>query len=279
MERLVDLHLHTHYSDGTEAPEAVLELARGAGLAAAAITDHDNIDALSESEAAAAARGIELIPGIEMSSSEDGIEVHILGYLFDPAHAAFRAHLERQQARRVRRVHETAARLRSVGVEISAEEVLALAGKGTVGRPHVARVLRKHGYVSSTSEAFERFIGPGNPGFIPGSTVAPATIIALIREAGGVPVLAHPVYVKRDDMIARFASQGLAGLETHHSSHTPEQVRRYERMADDLGLLKTGGSDFHGVGHKEGAAVGAARAPYACLEALRRWHASHRAAA
>jgi predicted metal-dependent phosphoesterase TrpH len=224
---------------------------------------------------AAKALGIELIPGIEMSASMEGAEVHILGYCFDFAHPELVEHLKVQQARRVRRVHEMVDRLGRAGVQIDAQEVLALAGVGTVGRPHVARILLKHGYISSLPEAFNKFIGPNNPGFVPGSPIAPARVIQLIRDAGGAPVLAHPVFLKRDALIEEFARAGLAGIEAYHSSHSPDEARHYAAMADRLHLLKTGGSDFHGDS-KEGLPVGAVKVPYELVDALRKWTAAHR---
>ena len=190
--RTADLHSHTTFSDGTDSPERVIELAKAVGLAAISITDHDNTDALAVAAPIAARYGIELIPGIEMSASAEGEEVHVLGHFLDPEQPALRRHITTQQARRVDRIHEMVERLVQVGVQIKAEEVLTLAGEGTAGRPHVARILLKHGYVTNIPEAFERYIGPKNPGFVPGSPIEPAEIIKLIREAGGVPTLAHP---------------------------------------------------------------------------------------
>jgi predicted metal-dependent phosphoesterase TrpH len=166
-------------------------------------------------------------------------------------------------------------KLGRIGVRIDVKEVLELAGEGTVGRPHVARVLLKHGYITTLAEAFERYIGPDNPGFVPGSPVAPDRIIRLILEAGGMPVLAHPVYLKRDPLIEQFVREGLVGLEVYHSGHAPEQVRLYEGIANRLQLLKTGGSDYHGES-REGMPVGAVKVPYALVEPLKRWKDTHR---
>ena len=165
-------------------------------------------------------------------------------------------------------------RLQRVGVKIDAAEVLEVAGKGTVGRPHVARVLQKHGYISTLAEAFQKYIGQDNPGFVPGSPVLPQQIIRLIREAGGIPVLAHPVYLKRDALIESFVHDGLVGLEVYHCGHTPDLVRHYEQMADRFTLLRTGGSDYHGDA-KEGSPMGAIRLPYAYVDALKAWKTAH----
>ena len=272
--RVVDLHLHTNYSDGTDTPQRVVELAHEAGLAAIAITDHDNVEAMPIAAPIAARYGLELVQGIEMSASTEGLEVHILGFLFDPAHPPLVKHLAEQHARRVQRVHEMVERLGRVGVTIEAEEVFRIAGQGTVGRPHVARALLKRGYVKTLAEAFVKYIGQNNPGFVPGSPIAPIRVIQLLREAGGVPVLAHPIYLKRDALIETFTQEGLVGLEVYHSSHTPEMVLHYGQVADQLGLLKTGGSDSHGDA-KEGLPIGAVKASYALLDALRQWKSQH----
>lgn len=274
-ERTADLHLHTRFSDGTETPERVVELARQAGVTAISITDHDNTDAWAVAAPAAARGGIELIPGIEMSAATEGREVHLLGYFVDASQPEFRRHLEEQTARRVQRIHDMVAQLGRAGVALTAQEVFALAGEGTVGRPHVARALLNRGQVATMAEAFDRYLGDGKPGFVPGSTVVPGRIIQLIRAAGGVPVLAHPIYLKDDALIAQFTREGLAGLEVYHSSHTPDVILRYERIADELKLLRTGGSDFHGDA-KEGLPVGAVKVPYALVEALKQHHAAAR---
>ena len=268
-----DLHLHTRFSDGTDTPERVVELAKAAGLSAIAITDHDNTEAFAVAEPAARRQNLELLTGIEMSASADGAEVHLLGFFIDVRNPALVHHLKEQQARRVARVYEMVKRLQRVGVRIEAEEVLQLAGEGTVGRPHVARILLKHGYITSFPEAFTKYIGPDNPGFVSGSPIDPAHIIGIILGAGGVPVLAHPIYLKRDAFIEEFAAQGLAGLEVYHSGHTAEMVRHYEQIADQLKLLKTGGSDYHGDS-KEGLPIGVVKVPYALVEALK----AHKAA-
>lgn len=271
--RTADLHLHTRFSDGAETPERVVELAKQAGLAAMAITDHDNVQAFALAAPVAQREGIELIPGIEMSASANGAEVHLLGFFLDFEHAGLLRHLAEQQARRVERVHEMVRRLQGIGLQVTAEEVFVIAGEGTVGRPHVARALLNRGYITTLAEAFDRYIGQDHPAFVPGSPLDPGYVIRLIREAGGVPVLAHPVYLKQDALIDRFVRDGLAGLEVYHSGHAPETVRHYEAVADRLGLLKTGGSDYHGTS-KEGLPIGTPRVPYVLVEALKQWKAA-----
>ncbi len=272
-----DLHTHTRYSDGTDTPQRVLELAKQAGLSAIAITDHDILNGYQEAIPIAVQLGLELIPGLEMSASWDGREVHVLGFLIDPAHAAFQRILADQRTRRVHRIHDMVEALRARGLMITAEEVLALAGVGAVGRPHVAQALLKHGYVSTLKEAFDRYIGNNSPAYVPGSPLSPKIAIDAIRAAGGVPVLAHPVYLKDDSLIEQMVTDGLAGVEVYHSSHTPDIVRRYEQLAQRLGLLKTGGTDYHGAS-KEGLPIGSTKVPYALVDALKEWKRTHTSA-
>lgn len=273
---VADLHTHTNYSDGTDSPERLVTLAKELGFSAIAITDHDTMESLPIAQPVADRLGLTLIPGIEMSASAEGLEVHVLGFFLDPSHQELQRHLIEQQARRVERVKEMVQRLNRIGLKITAEEVFNVAGVGTVGRPHVAQVLVDHGYITTRAEAFTKYIGPDDPGFVPGSTILPERIIRLILEAGGVPVLAHPVYLKRDELIDTFVRQGLAGIEAYHSGHTPELIRRYEALARRHGLLVTGGSDYHGTS-KEGSPIGAVRVPMALVEALRQWRQAHRA--
>lgn len=273
--KLADLHLHTHYSDGADSPQRVVELAKEAGLSAIAITDHDILDGYPEAAAAAQASGLELIPGLEMSASEVGREVHMLGFFIDAGHAGFQQQLAEQRTRRMARIHEMIARLQQLGLAVTPEDVFSQAKhQGAIGRPHVAQALLKRGYVSTMREAFDRYIGNDGPAYVPGSPLGPEVAIRAIREAGGIPVLAHPIYLKDDVFIEQLVRDGLVGLEVYHSGHPPEAVQRYEQLADRLGLLKTGGSDYHGTS-KEGAPIGSIHVPYALVEALKQWKRDH----
>lgn len=269
-----DLHTHTLYSDGTETPQQLIALAIAAGLSALAITDHDTMEGYEVAARSGPTQGLELIPGLEMSASFEGREVHMLGFFLNPADAALQQFLSSQRQRRIERIHEMVARLQALGVSVTPEDVFAAAGKGAVGRPHVAQALVNRGYVSTLKEAFERYIGANGPAYIPGSPVLPQAAMRTIRQAGGIPVLAHPVYLKDDALIDQWAQEGLAGLEVYHSSHTPEVIRRYEQIAERLQLLKTGGTDYHGTA-KEGVAIGTATVPYALVEAMKQWKHAH----
>jgi predicted metal-dependent phosphoesterase TrpH len=268
--RTADLHTHTCFSDGTDQPRRVVELAKQAGLSALAITDHDILDGLGEAAQAAGELGIELIPGLEMSASWDGQEVHILGYYVGLGHQAFQQMLAQQRQRRVSRIHEMVKRLQGLGLSITVEDVLAASGQGTIGRPHVAQALVNRGHVSTLKEAFNRYIGADGPAYVPGSPLPPKTAIQAIRQAGGIPVLAHPMYLKSETLIEQMVKDGLVGVEAYHSSHQAEVIRRYEQLADRFGLLRTGGTDYHGAA-KEGVPIGSVTVPYQLVESLKRW--------
>ena len=274
-DRVADLHTHSLFSDGSDAPAEVVRRAHAAGLDAIALTDHDTLDGLPDAAAAAAACGLEVIPGIEISCTDGAHEIHLLAYWIDPAHAALRGTLQRQQAGRLRRLDAMLARLGEHGAVITREQVLAQAGHGSVGRPHVARALMAAGIVRSLEEAFKRFLGDRAPCFVRSSELASAEAIRLVRDAGGVPVLAHPTYLYDDTAIERLVGEGVAGIEAYHSSHTPSVAERYAQLAGRLGVLVTGGSDYHGANKDEGTALGRVRLPYRFVEALQTWRLQH----
>jgi predicted metal-dependent phosphoesterase TrpH len=276
MSRL-DLHLHTTFSDGSRTPTDVLTLANKARVSALAITDHDTVDGLSEAIEAGRSLGIEVIPGIEISSRWGNTELHILGYFLDWNDRELHRQLTRfQDARHVRnpRIIE---KLNALGIELTYDEVKAVAGNGSVGRPHIARVLIEKGYVASAKEAFDRYLADGAAAHVPRALPEPAEAIAVIRAACGVPVLAHPSWLDRSEGIYTTCEQlkavGLAGVEVHYSTHRPEQTATYFDVARRLNLLVTGGSDFHGVTKPDievGIGRGQLRVPEELLEPLRK---------
>lgn len=276
MSRL-DLHLHTTFSDGSRTPTDVLALARKAQVSAVAITDHDTVAGLPEAIAAGRSLGIEVVPGIELSSRWGETELHILGYFLEWNDQVFQRQLTRfQDARHVRnpRIIE---KLNALGIDITYDEVRTLAGNDSVGRPHIARVLIEKGYVTSAKEAFDRYLADGAAAHVPRELPDPREAIAIIRAAHGIPVLAHPSWLDRSEGITKICEQlkaaGLGGLEVHYSSHRPEQTSAYLDVARRLDLLVTGGSDFHGVTKPDievGIGRGQLKVPEAILEPLRK---------
>jgi predicted metal-dependent phosphoesterase TrpH len=251
MSRL-DLHLHTTHSDGSLPPGEVVALAHKAGVSALAITDHDITTAIPEAVAAGRQFGIEVIPGLEVSSWYGDSELHVLGYFLDWQDAALNERLAALRESRHRRNPKIIERLQALGIDIRYDEVRALAGTEAVGRPHIARVLMNKGVVASAKEAFDRFLPNGGPAYVPRELPSPAEAIRWIKAARGLAVLAHPTWVKTTegtlmDLVRQLKADGLDGVEVHYSTHTPRQTREYLDLAKRLNLLVTGGSDFHGV--------------------------------
>ena len=251
MNRL-DLHLHTSHSDGSFTPTGVLELAREAGVTTLAITDHDITTGIPEATLAGQQLGIEVIPGIEISSTFGESELHMLGYFLDWQDARLNERLSTLRESRHRRNPQIISRLQSLGIDITYDEVRALAGTDSVGRPHIARVLMEKQVVASAKEAFDRFFANGKPAYVPRNLPSPAEAIHWIKAANGLAVLAHPTWIKTregtlTDLVRQLKADGLNGVEVHYSTHTARQTREYLSLAKQLGLLVTGGSDFHGI--------------------------------
>lgn len=251
MEGYADLHTHTRASDGTGTPTDNVRLAAEAGLTAVAITDHDTVAGLEEALQAGSTFGITVVPGVEISSSEEGRDIHVLGYYMDVNNPLFLSRLEELRNVREGRNERMLARLRELGYAITLEEVLERRGPveqkdTTVGRPHIAQVLVDKGYAESQQDAFNRLIGEGGAAFVSPKRISPETAIAWIHEAGGAAVLAHPGLYGNDVLVERLAASGLDGIEADHSDHSPEEVGTYREMVRRHGLIATAGSDYHG---------------------------------
>ena len=269
-EPKIDLHLHTTASDGRCTPRELVDRAAAAGVTVMAVTDHDTTAAVADVQALARARGIEAIAGIEITAVEAGRDVHVLGYFIDPSERRLLEFLAAQRDTRVKRVHSIAARLAELGVPIEAQPLLDEASRNpgqSIGRPQVARALQRAGHVASTQEAFDRFLADGGPAFVSRPGSPPDVVIALIHRAGGIASLAHPGRTQIDDRIPALVTAGLDCLEAFHADHEPAAVERYRRMAASLGVLVTGGSDFHGD-HTHGLEPGAAALPAAEWEKI-----------
>ncbi|KPL11965.1 hypothetical protein AMJ85_02440 [candidate division BRC1 bacterium SM23_51] len=278
MDKWVDLHTHSSFSDGSLTPSALVAAAQEAGLAALALTDHDTCGGVEELLAAGEASPIETAAGVEVSVEFHGRTVHVLGYGIDPTHERLCAALLRIVDGRNDRNVRIIRKLQMLGIRIDLEDVEALAGEQVIGRPHIAQVLVQKGVVGSFEEAFARYLGRGQPGYCERFRLEPEAAIALIAEAGGLAVLAHPSYmnITSPDALAatldRLKQAGLAGIEAYYTDHTEEQTRLYLEMAEQFDLLVTGGTDFHGS-IKPGVALGwgrgSLRVPYVLFERLR----------
>jgi 3',5'-nucleoside bisphosphate phosphatase len=258
-----DLHTHTTASDGTFTPTELVQAACAAGLTYIAITDHDTTAGIAEARRAAAGTELRFLPGVELSADGPPGKCHLLGLGINPNDAPLNETLAALSENRRQRNEKMAARLRALGIEITLEEVTAAAPAGAnVGRPHFAQVLWEKGIVHSTKEAFDRFLGDGKSGFIEKETLSPAEAIRLVQEAGGFCFLAHPSLVRLaaqetdETRLTALKELGIDGVEVYYSQHTPAQTEKYRRLADKLGLMITGGSDFHGA-NKPDIALGA----------------------
>jgi predicted metal-dependent phosphoesterase TrpH len=246
---LIDLHLHTTASDGRLTPAELVARAGQARLTTISVTDHDTVAAFADLTAAARDASIRVVPGIEITSIDEGRDVHMLGYFFDPASGALGTFLEGQRALRVARVREIGHRLSALGMQIDVEAVVQAAANrpgSSVGRPQLARALVAAGYVESVQDAFDRWLASGKPAYVPRTGPSPATAIDVIREAGGVASFAHPGVTRKDGLIATLVDRGLDAIEVYHSDHLPEDELAYRSLATRLGILISGGSDFHG---------------------------------
>lgn len=275
---MTDLHLHTTASDGRSTPEELVNQAAAAALRAIAVTDHDTTASVGEVQALARERGIEAVPGIEVTAVERGRDVHVLGYFVEADHPRLAEFLVRQRASRVARIEAIGRRLSELGLPIDLSNLLSSARaqpNRSVGRPQVARALLAAGHVVSVQEAFDRWIGFGCPAFVPRTGASPEAVVSVLHDAGGLASLAHPGRTGIDDRIPSLRDAGLDALEVYHPDHDATLVDRYERLASELDLLSTGGSDSHGD-PQHGRMPGAVTLPAAAwdrLSAARERHA------
>lgn len=242
----IDLHVHSTASDGRLAPGELADHAARRGVGVIALTDHDSVEGVAACREACADADVEFVPGVELSADADGRDVHILGYFIDPDDDVLLTRLAQLRGRRLERTERMVRALNEAGYDVTLEDVLAQAGEGAVGRSHVARALVDREHAHDLRDAFVRFIGVRGPFYVRKDNPSPADVIATIRAAGGVPVIAHAAVSKVEDLIEPLAHAGLGGIEAYHSEHTPQDAARLAATAAGLGLIVTGGTDYHG---------------------------------
>ena len=252
----IDLHCHTTASDGALSPSALVGRAARVGVQTIAITDHDTVAGVAEALDAGRHFGVEVIPGVEINTDVPSSEVHILGYFLNYTDEVLLASLARLQESRIGRAHRMAEVLTSLGAPVDVNRILALAHDGSVGRPHVAQALIEAGHVHSYAEAFERYIGRNSPAYVDRMKFTPANAVDVIRKAGGLPVLAHPVFYDRlggirtalplDEMLPPLVEAGLGGLEVYYRGYDAITIEYLLAATRRYGLVATGGTDFHG---------------------------------
>jgi hypothetical protein len=244
---VIDLHSHSTASDGEHSPEEVVARAAQAGIRTLAITDHDTVAGLAAARAAGDGRGVRVVPGIELSAFVHAREAHLLGHFVRPEDPRLATLAERLRVERDGRMALMVQKVCALGLPVRLEEVRALAGAAPLGRPHLARVMVEKGYVLSTREAFERYLGDRRPAWVDRFRLGCAEAIRLIRDAGGAATLAHPGASKMEwGDVQALARAGLAGLEVYHPDHNPSVRQKYLGLARDFRLVATAGSDFHG---------------------------------
>jgi len=273
---MIDLHMHSTFSDGSLTPEELVKEAERQKLTAIALTDHDTTSGLSRFLSAGEKSSVRTLPGVEISADFSPGTMHMLGYFVDPLDETLERKLKWIREGRESRNQEILKKLRDLGCDIEWKEVAGYAGEDVVGRPHFAQALLAHDYVSTKNEAFEKYLGKGKAAYADRRRFTPEDSIALIRSAGGVPVLAHPftLQVSKDELrklVGELAEQGLQGIEVYYSEHKKNAVERYSQFAKDFGLVMSGGSDFHGAmapDIKLGRGFGNLRVPDELLPAL-----------
>jgi predicted metal-dependent phosphoesterase TrpH len=266
--KFADLHLHTVFSDGTYTPEELILETKKVGLSAISVVDHDTIEGLAPVIEIAKKKNIEVLPGIELSAEYDGLEIHVLGYLIDYKDDSLIKRLAILKKNRIERIYKIIEKLKGIGIDLNPESVFSIAQQATVGRLHVARALMKEGIVGSIFEAFQKYIGDKCPAYCLGFKFSPDEAIRLIKEAGGIPVLAHPYSFNHDDLIFKFIDWGLMGLEVYYPEHSQAMVNFYRGFAQTHNLLVTGGSDCHGEAKPE-VKIGCIKIPYELVEKLK----------
>ena len=252
---MIDLHTHSTASDGSFTPTELINYAKNKGIEVLALTDHDTISGISEALEAAEKAGIDFVPGVEISALWLIGTMHILGYYIDPNSELLHSTLKNLQKLRDDRNHKIIEKLREHGVDITYEEVEKVAG-GQIGRLHISRILIEKGYAADVQSAFKKFLTNGAPTYIPKVRLEPPKAIELIKESGGIPVLAHPCTLGLDDfsdlekLFRELKRDGIEGIEAYYSDHSKELTDFCVKMAKELNLLITGGSDFHGKNKK-----------------------------
>lgn len=268
MESKVDLHIHTFHSDGFFSPEEVVSKAKEKRLDGISITDHDSINSLNEAVEAGKQYGVEVIPGVEISTDISDREIHILGYFIDPKNIELEHYLRFFREERLKRASRIVKKLNTLGLEITLDDVIQKARKGAIGRPHIAHAMKERGLVSNYFEAFNKYIGNGCPAYERKVHVSPQSAFKIISDAGGLSFIAHPGNLP-EYIIKELIDAGVDGIEVIHPSHHPHKVKYYRGIVNEYFLLESGGSDFHGGDRNDEENFGKFYTDTSIVEAMR----------
>jgi len=266
----VDLHTHTYYSDGALSPTELILRAKELGIGILSITDHDSIDAFPQALTAGEDAGIEIIPGVELSATLGTKDVHILGYMFDPTDKTLRDILDMFKRERMARAERIVEKLNRLDLPLRISTVLERAGRGAIGRPHIAAAMLDEGLTENYSEAFESYIGDRGPAYEPKYMISPEDAVEIIANAGGLSILAHPGWYITEDELLLLIRAGLDGIETVHPAHDENRSRYYRGIVSTYFLLEGGGSDFHGGNRNDYVNFGAYTVSEEIVSAMKR---------
>ncbi len=269
MNGKVDLHIHTTNSDGFYSPKEIIEKAAKAHLDIISITDHDNLSGIQEAAAFGAEAGIEVIPGLEISSDIRDKEVHILGYFIELDSEELERYLSFFREERIKRAVRIVRKLNSLGLPVSFEEVLIHAKHSAIGRPHIAQKMVEKGLVSNYYEAFNKYIGNGCPAYEKKVHISPHSAFKIISDAGGLSFIAHPGNMP-EDILKELIDSGVDGIEVTHPSHNAQQEKFYRGIVNEYFLLESGGSDFHGGKRDDEKNFGKYTIPSSSVDAMRK---------
>ncbi len=259
----VDLHLHSTASDGRLSPAELVRRAAEAGLSVMALTDHDTVDGITPAlEAIKAFPRLKLIPGVEINTDVPQGEAHVLGYFIDYAHPELLAALKSMRASRQERAQKMLAKLKGMGISLEWSRVKEIASTEAIGRPHIAQAMLEKGYITNIKEAFNKYIGWGGPAYVERTKITPVEAVQLILRASGLPVLGHPLTIgEPEPMIVELKANGLVGLEAYYNGYTAADLSRLVSLAEQYGLIATGGSDYHGLDENTETGIGEAGVP------------------
>ena len=269
MSGRVDLHMHSNFSDGVYSPSDLVDMAKENGLVAIALTDHDIVDGVSEAIEAGTKKGVEVLSGVELSCEFGGRDLHVLGYGVDPANEDFREMLHKFCETRFKRGIKIVEKLNALGMSIEPADVMAKSGKGALGRPHIAQAMVEGKHVASTQEAFDKYIADGGPAYVPKYKMDPTEAIGHIHGAGGLAFIAHPgVFIQKIDGLYDLIAEGFDGVEVYHPTHNDEKREALKAIADEKGLLVSGGTDYHGFPGRD-LQVGSVDVSYELVEKIK----------
>jgi len=266
----VDLHIHSTASDGKFSPEAIVSRAAELGLTVMSLTDHDSVEGvLPALEAAKAFPELRVIPGVEISTDMPYGQAHVLGYFIDYTSDELKSALERFRNSRQRRARGMIIKLRDLGIDIDWQRVQEMAGDGSIGRPHIAQVMLEKGYITSFTEAFDKYIGQGGPAYVEREKMTPAEAAEMIVRAKGLPVLAHPFTITDPETtVAELKAAGLVGIEAYYKDYTADEIKNLVSLAEKYDLIATGGTDYHGLDDSSEIMIGGVDVPLESVEKL-----------